>query len=74
MPHPDKPTKRLTEEQKQFIKNNQTLRLAVKEYMEARRMAQEGLIGSPYYARERLRLIYRILRSGIRYHKIKFIH
>lgn len=74
MAHPAKPTKLLTQEQKQFIQNNQTLRLAFKEYMQARRMAQEGLIGSPYYARERLRLIYRILRSGIIYHKIKFMH
>ena len=71
MTYPAKPTKRLTEKQKQFIQNNETLRLAFKEYMQARRMAQEGLIGSPYYARERLRLIYRILRSRIRYHKIK---
>ena len=66
-----KQIKPLTEEQKQFIQNNQTLRLAFKEYMEAREQVKNGLIGSPYYARERLRLIYRIIRSGIRYRKIK---
>ena len=62
MTYPAKPTKLLTQEQKQFIQNNQTLRLAFREYMEARRMAQEGLIGNAYHARERLRMIYRIIR------------
>ena len=58
-----KPTKLLTQEQKQFIQNNQTLRLAFKEYMQAREQAKNGLIGNAYHARERLRLIYRIIRN-----------
>ena len=62
MPHPAKPTKLLTQEQKQFIQNNQTLRLAFREYMQAREQVKNGLIGNAYQARERLRLIYRIIR------------
>ena len=62
MPHPAKPTKRLTEEQKQLIQNNETIRLAFREYMQAREQVKNGLIGNAYYARERLRMIYRIIR------------
>ncbi len=54
--------KPLTQEQKQFIQNNETLRLAFKEYMQAREQVKNGLIGNAYHARERLRLIYRVIR------------
>lgn len=62
MTHPAKPTKLLTQAEKQFIQSNETLRLAFSAYMQARENGKNGLIGNAYYERERLRMIYRILR------------